>query len=316
MSESISRRMGPREWMMLIALSVLWGGSFFFVGVAVRALPPVTIVALRVAGAALILIAVLRAVGLRLPGGRRLWAAFFGMALLNNAVPFLLFVWGQTRIASGLAAILNATTPLFAVVVAHFLTADEKLTPNRFAGVAIGLAGVVVMVGPAALGGLGTSLPAQLACLGAAFSYALAGIFGRRFKRFGVSPLVTATGQVTASTVLLVPLALLLETPWRLAPPGASTWAALAGLAALSTALGYILYFRILAAAGATNILLVTFLVPVSAILLGIAFLGERLEAGQIAGMALIGIGLAAIDGRLLGSARRALRRGAAGGRT
>jgi drug/metabolite transporter (DMT)-like permease len=305
MSEGVRGRMSTREWAMLIALSVLWGGSFFFVGVAVRALPPVTIVALRVAGAALILVAVLYALGLRLPTGRRLWAAFFGMALLNNAVPFLLFTWGQTIIASGLAAILNATTPLFAVVVAHFLTADEKLTRGRLAGVAVGFAGVVVMVGPAALGGLGTNVVAPLACLGAAFSYAFAGILGRRFKRLGVSPLVTAAGQVTASTALLVPLALLLEAPWRLAPPGAEIWAALAGLAALSTALGYILYFRILAAAGATNILLVTFLVPVSAILLGIAFLGERLAAGQLAGMALIGAGLALIDGRVVAAATR-----------
>jgi drug/metabolite transporter (DMT)-like permease len=315
MTETIRRRMGAREWTMLVALSVLWGGSFFFVGVAVRALPPVTVVALRVAGAALILAVVLRALGLRLPTGSRLWAAFFGMALLNNAVPFLLITWGQTAIASGLAAILNATTPLFGVVLAHFLTADEKLTPSRLAGVATGFAGVVVMVGPAALDALDKSLAAQLACLGAAFSYALAGIYGRRFKRLGVSPLVTAAGQVTASTMLLVPLALLIEAPWRLAPPGLETWAALAGLASLSTALAYILFFRILAAAGATNILLVTFLVPVSAILLGIAFLGERLAAGHLAGMALIGLGLALIDGRLVGAAARlGARQPAAGG--
>jgi drug/metabolite transporter (DMT)-like permease len=293
---------------------VLWGGSFFFVGVAVRALPPMTVVALRVAGAALILAVVLRAMGLRLPTGRPLWAAFFGMALLNNAVPFLLLAWGQTAIASGLAAILNATTPLFGVALAHFLTADEKLTPSRLAGVATGFAGVVVMVGPAALAGLDRSLAAQLACLGAAVSYALAGIYGRRFKRLGVSPLVTAAGQVTASSMLLVPLALVVDLPWRLAPPGPETWAALAGLASLSTALAYVVFFRILASAGATNILLVTFLIPVSAILLGSAFLGERLDAGHLAGMALIGLGLALIDGRLVGASRLGARRPAAGG--
>jgi drug/metabolite transporter (DMT)-like permease len=309
--------MGAAEWAMLVALSVLWGASFFFVGIAVKALPPVTIVALRVAGAALILNLVLALLGARLTGGARLWAAFAGMAVLNNVVPFLLFTWGQSAIASGLAAILNATTPLFAVLVAHFLTADEKLSAARLAGALIGFAGVVVMVGPAALGGLGESLAAQLACLGAAFSYALAGVFGRRFGKLGVSPLVTATGQVTASSALLVPMALLLEAPWRLPPPSAETWAALAGLAALSTALGYILYFRVLAAAGATNILLVTFLVPVSAILLGVAFLGEHVTAPQLAGMALIGAGLALIDGRLLAlmRTRRAGRREGAGDR-
>jgi drug/metabolite transporter (DMT)-like permease len=314
MTDTIHRRMGAREWTMLIALSVLWGGSFFFVGVAVRALPPMTVVALRVAGAALILAVVLRALGLRLPGGSRFWAAFLGMALLNNAVPFLLLAWGQTAIASGLAAILNATTPLFGVALAHFLTADEKLTPGRLAGVATGFAGVVVMVGPAALEALDRSLAAQLACLGAAFSYALAGIYGRRFKRLGVSPLVTAAGQVTASSMVLVPLALVVDAPWRLAPPGPETWAALAGLASLSTALAYVLFFRILASAGATNILLVTFLIPVSAILLGTAFLGERLAAGHLAGMALIGLGLALIDGRLAAAAGLGARRPAAGG--
>jgi drug/metabolite transporter (DMT)-like permease len=307
--------MGLAEWAMLVALSVLWGASFFFVGIAVRALPPVTIVALRVAGAALILNLVLALLGTRLPGGARLWAAFAGMAVLNNVVPFLLFTWGQSAIASGLAAILNATTPLFAVFVAHALTQDEKLSPARLAGALAGFGGVVLMVGPAALGGIGESVAAQLACLAAAFSYALAGVFGRRFRALGASPLVTATGQVTASSALLVPAALLLEAPWRLPPPGVETWAALAGLAAFSTALGYILYFRILAAAGATNILLVTFLVPVSAILLGTAFLGERVTPAQLGGMALIGAGLALIDGRLLAltPGRRAVRRKGAG---
>jgi drug/metabolite transporter (DMT)-like permease len=300
MEVSVDRRMGALEWALLVALSLLWGASFFFVGIAVRALPPVTIVAVRVAGAALILNLVLALLGERLPGGARLWAAFAGMAVLNNAVPFLLFTWGQAAIPSGLAAILNATTPLFAVFVAHCLTPDEKLSAPRLAGALTGFAGVVAMVGPSALSGVGTDIVAQLACLVAACSYALAGIFGRRFRRLNVSPLVTATGQVTASSTLLVPSALMLETPWRLPSPGAETWAALTGLAALSTALGYILYFRILAAAGATNILLVTFLIPVSAILLGAAFLGEQVSAGQLAGMALIGAGLALIDGRVL----------------
>jgi drug/metabolite transporter (DMT)-like permease len=297
--------MGGREWALLLVLSVLWGGSFFFVGIAVRELPSLTIVMLRVGGAAVTLLLALRVLGLRIPGERRVWAAFFGMGLLNNAIPFTLFVWGQHQIASGLASILNATTPLFGVIVAHLLTPDEKMTRNRLTGVVIGFAGVVLMIGPEAVAGLSGSVLAQLACLAAAFAYALAGVFGRRFSRMGVSPIVTAWGQVTASTVLLVPMALVLETPWRLDPPSVETWAALAGLAVLSTALGYIIYFRVLAAAGATNLLLVTFLIPVSAILLGVAFLNESLVARHLAGMVLIGAGLAVIDGRLLGQARR-----------
>lgn len=296
----LQRSMSPLEWSMLIALSVLWGGSFFFVGVAVRALPPFTLVAARVALAALVLHVVVVATGQRMPADRRIWAAFFGMGLINNLVPFCLLVWSQTHIASGLASILNATTPVFTVIVAHFLTSDEKLSGNRLVGVAAGFAGVVLMIGPAALDGFGTSVLAQLAALGAACSYAFAGIFGRRFRRLGVAPLVTATGQVTASTIMLLPIALLVDQPWTLPAPGPDVLAAVAGLAVLSTALGYILYFRILATAGATNLLLVTFLIPVSAILLGVTVLGERLEARQLMGMGAIAIGLAAIDGRLV----------------
>ncbi len=291
--------MGLRDWRRLLALSALWGGSFFFVGIAVRELPPLTIVTLRVGIAALVLLAVVRAAGLAMPTGRTVWAAFLGMGILNNVVPFCLIVWGQGHIASSLASVLNATTPLFTVVVAHFLTDDEKLTPGRAAGAAIGFVGAVLMLGPEALGGIGTGLLAQLACLAAALSYAFAGVWGRRFRRLGVAPLPTAAGQVVASTLLLSPIALVVEQPWTLAAPGATTWAAIVGLAVLSTAAGYVLYFRLLASAGATNLLLVTFLIPVSAILLGAGILGDTLAARHLIGMALIGAGLAAIDGRL-----------------
>ena len=291
--------MGWREWGLLVALSVLWGGSFFFVGVAVAELPTFTIVALRVLFAAVALLLFLKVAGIAIPLHGEAWRAFFAIGLLNNVIPFSLIVWGQGHIASGLASILNATTPLFTVLVAHALTADEKLTPPRASGVAIGFAGVVVMIGPAALHEARTDLLAQLACLGAALSYAFAGVYGRRFRRLGLAPLQTAFGQVAASTVLLVPLALLVDRPWTLAAPGLPTWAAVLALAVLSTSVAYALYFRILARAGATNVLLVTFLVPVSAILLGAAVLGERLQPRHFAGMALIGMGLAAIDGRL-----------------
>lgn len=296
----IAKQMNGQEWAMLVALSVLWGGSFFFVGIAVKELPPVTIVTLRVGLAVIALLLVCRIMGLKLPRDVRVWRAFFGMGVLNNIIPFCLIVWGQTQIASGVASILNATTPLFTVIVAHMLTTDEKISANKLAGIVIGFAGVATMIGPSALSGAGSSLWGQLAILGAAISYAFAGIFGRRFKAMGVAPLVTATGQLSASTLMLVPLALVIDQPWTLATPSVITLGALIGIALLSTALAYLLFFRILSSAGATNLALVTFLIPVSAILLGSLVLGETLEPKHFTGMALIAAGLVAIDGRLL----------------
>ena len=221
------------------------------------------------------------------------------MGFLNNALPFSLIFWGQTEIAVGLASIINATTPLFTLVVAHFLTPDEKIDRTKIAALLIGLLGVVVLIGPDALIG-GSALWAQMACLGAALSYAFAGVYGRRFRRMGIAPAEAAAGQVTASAVLILPIMLVVEQPWTLsAPPSLTVSLALAGLALLSTALAYVLYFRILAAAGATNLLLVTLLIPVPATLLGSAVLGEQLEPRQFAGMALIGLGLVLIDGRI-----------------
>ena len=298
---AVNRTMGPLEWGLLVSLSILWGGSFFFVSVAVDALPPFTIVVIRVGLAALVLNGVVLAMGQRMPGDGRIWAAFLVMGLLNNVVPFSLIVWGQTHIAGGLASILNATTPIFTVIVAHFLTRDEKMTVGRLAGVALGFGGVVLMIGSKALDGFGGDVLAQVAVLGAALSYAFAGVFGRRFHRMGVAPVATASGQVTASTVLLIPIALLVEEPWLLPMPGMVVWGAMAALAVLSTALAYIIYFRVLATAGATNLLLVTFLVPLSAIVLGSGILGEQLDPRHFGGMALIGLGLAAIDGRPAG---------------
>ena len=295
---AMNRPMTALEWGLLLTLSVLWGGSFFFVGVAVRELPTLTIVVLRVALAALALLAISRLMGARLPADVRVWAAFFGMGLLNNVVPFTLIAWGQTQIASGVASILNATTPLLTVVAAHFLTRDEKMTGGRLAGILVGLAGVAVMIGGSAMQSLGADVIAQLACLAAALAYAFAGVFGRRFRAMGVAPMATATGQVAASSIMLLPVMMIVDRPWTLAMPSIDAVAALLGLALLSTALAYVLYFRILATAGATNVLLVTFLAPVSAILAGVLVLGEALQGKHLLGMALIGIGLAAIDGR------------------
>ncbi|RXV62716.1 EamA family transporter [Roseovarius sp. A46] len=300
--------MSALEWGMLLALATVWGGSFFFNEVAVRDLPVLSVVVGRVALAALILMAILRLRGERLPRGRRIWVAFACMGLMNNALPFSLIVWGQQHIASGVASILNAATPLFTVLLAHVLTRDERMTGGKISGVLIGFAGVAVMIGMGALRDLGVHVAAQLLCLMAAVSYALAGIFGRRFRGMGVSPMATATGQVIASSLILLPLALIVDRPWGLAPPGIAAIGALIGVATLSTALAYTLYFRILATAGATNLLLVTFLVPASAILLGTLILGEVLLLRHMMGMALIGAGLAAIDGRPWRMLTRALR--------
>ena len=294
-----NRPMTAREWGMLLTLSLVWGGSFFFNEIAVRQLPVFTVVLCRVALAAVILLAVLRLTGQRLPRSGKVWAAFFGMGMLNNVIPFSLIVAGQQSVASGVASILNAATPLFGVIFAHLLTQDEKLTPLKLAGVIVGFLGVAVMIGPDAISGLGGNLAAQMMILAGAASYAFAGIFGRRFKAMGVLPMATATGQVIASSIILLPLVLVIDRPWTLPAPGWDAIAALIGVAAISTAFAYFLYFRIFASAGATNLLLVTFLIPISAILLGTAFLSEALLPRQIAGMALIGLGLSLIDGRL-----------------
>ncbi|MFA0016654.1 DMT family transporter [Vibrio lentus] len=298
MTSTINISMNARVWAMLIVLSMLWGGSFFFVGVVVTDLPPLTIVALRVGIAAITLWIIALMIGLRPPKELRVWGAFLGMGLLNNVVPFALIVWGQTQIASGLASILNAATPIFAVVVAGILLPDERVTPLKLVGVGIGFVGVVVMIGLPALSG-GGSFIAQLAIIAAALSYAFAGVYGRRFKAMEINPIITAAGQVTASTIVLTPVALLVDGPLDVVAMSGDTWAAIAGLAVLSTAVAYVLYFKILELAGATNVLLVTLLVPISAILLGSLFLNESLEVIHFVGMLLIAIGLSAIDGRL-----------------
>ncbi len=290
-----SPHMDGTEWVLLLILSLLWGGSFLFAKIAVGELPPMTVAFLRVSIAALTLYAVVRSLGLAMPRGAD-WGPFLVMGAINNVVPFSLIFWGLTEVSSGLAAILNAATPLFTVLLAHVLTRDERLTTAKIFGVLIGLFGVAVLIGVDALDGLGRAVLAQLACVAAAVSYAFAGIWGRRFS--GRPPMVVAAGQVTASSAMLLPIVLAVDTPWRLAAPSGTAVASIIGLAVVSTALAYVIYFRILRAAGATNLLLVTFLIPVSALAFGVMLLGETVTANDFAGMALIGIGLAAIDGR------------------
>ena len=296
------RAMGPLEWAMLLALSALWGGSFFFVEIILAAVPPFTLVFLRVSLAALILWAVLVASGIGLPKSGRLWGAFFVIGLLNNAVPFSLFVWGQTEISASLASVINAMTPLFAVAVAGALLPDEPMTRLKALGAVAGLAGVAVMTGTdLALGGWTGEVWGQVAVLGTALSYALAGVYARRFARAGVAPLQVAAGQTTTASLWLLPWVFLWDGPAALSALSASAgiWAAILALAGFSTAFAYILYFRIVASAGAVNVVLVTFLAPPVTILLGGVFLAERLGLRHFAGLALIGLGLSLIDGRL-----------------
>ncbi|HEX2527624.1 MAG TPA: EamA family transporter [Geminicoccus sp.] len=295
---AIQARMDARDWAMLVVLSVLWGGSFFFVEVALRGIPPLTLVWLRVGCAAVLLHLFLRMTGRRLQLAGQ-WRRFAVMGLLNNAIPFSLLVWSQTEINGGLAAILNATTPLWTVLAAHLLTSDEKLTLGKLAGVTLGFAGVASMLGLDPALADGWSLLPILACLVAALSYALAGIYGRRFKRQAIPPLAAATGQLTAAGLLLAPLSLWVDRPWQLTTPTIEVLAAVTALVVLSTMAAYVLYFRLLAAVGATNLLLVTLLVPAAAIQLGAILLGEVMATGQWLGLGCIATALVAIDGRV-----------------
>lgn len=287
--------MNARQWGGLVLLSVLWGGSFFFIEIGLRAFAPLTLVFARLALAALALHVLLLALHVKLPGGR-MWLWYLLLGLTNNALPFALMFWAQTRIGGSLASMLNATTPLFTVVLAHFFTRDERMTPLRVLGCALGAAGVGVMVGREAFTGQGEVL-AWAAVLGAGQCYAVAGITGRHVR--ATQPFALATGQLTAAAAITLPFALLVDQPWAGPTPGIEPLLALAALALVSTALAYVLYFRLLKGSGATNILLVTLLIPVSSALLCVGLLDEQLTWQQVAGMAVIAAGLLLVDGRL-----------------
>jgi drug/metabolite transporter (DMT)-like permease len=295
--------MNGREWGLIGALAILWGVSFFFSKVALTELPPFTLVLGRFGIAALALLLAARLGGHRLPRSPRVWAGFFVLGALNSLIPFGLIAWGQVQLTSGLASILNATTPLFTALVAH-AWGDERLTPNRAAGVLIGLAGVCVLIGPGVLGHLGAHTLAELAILGAAVSYAFAGTYGRRFR--ALPSVVAVAGMMSTAALMALPIALVMDRP-RTLDVGARTWGALLGLAVLSTALGFVIYFRVLGTAGATNVMLVTLLMPVVALLVGSLVLGEPVTRVALAGMALIAVGLLALDGRLLRVRRAAV---------
>jgi drug/metabolite transporter (DMT)-like permease len=297
-SHGAGQAMSREDMAVLLLLTLLWGGSFFFQQVALRSIAPLTLVLGRTALAAGLLWLFLWLRGTRLPLPPGAASAYLVLALLNNVIPWILFVHAQTQISGGLASIFNATTPIWGILVAHVLTADEKATPGKIAGVLLGFAGVGLMfIGRLQGGG---DLLAELECLGATLAYALAGIWARRFRAMGIDPVAVATGQLTGAALVMLPLVLLFEPPWHAAMPTPAAWASLIALATVSTSLGYALYFRLIASAGATNALLVTLLIPIPAILLGALVLGDVLAPRHFAGMALIAAGLVAIDGRLL----------------
>ncbi len=297
-----ARQMTYGDWLQIVLLALVWGISFFLTEICLRDFGPLTLATARVGLAAMVLLAFAAMRGEDLPKAWTDWGTLAFMGLINNALPFSLIMWGQVSIDSGLASILNATTPLFTFIFAHFLTKDERMTRRGAAGVGIGFLGAVVLIGPGAMAGIGSQSWGQMAVMAAAMSYAMAGIFGRRLSRF--SPIVSAGCMTACAAVMLLPAALLLESPWT-ARPDLATWAALATLAVISTAFAYILYFRILASAGATNLLLVTFLIPIAAVLLGALALGEVVTLAAVAGMLLIFLGLAVIDGRLFAALRQ-----------
>jgi drug/metabolite transporter (DMT)-like permease len=290
-------RIDARDWSLLGLLSILWGGSFFFNGLVLKELPPLTVVFLRVAIAAIILLPLLFVYRIRLPKGLSGWRPFFAIGFLNNVLPFSLIVIGQTYIPSGLASILNATTPLFTVVVMA-IAGEEKLHLRRIAGVVAGLIGVIILHGDGFGFETGQTIGILL-CLAAAFSYGLSALLARKVLS-NSPPLGTATFQMLASAAMMTVVAGLVERPWQLPMPDAATWLAVIGLAALSTALAYIVFFQILRRSGATNVMLVTLLIPVTAILLGYLVLGESISSREIIGALVIGSALLLIDGRVL----------------
>ncbi len=298
-------RMTTRDWLLLWVLSVLWGGAFFFAAVAVKEVPPLTLVLCRVAIAALVLFVFIKIKGERFPLGWPFLSIFLAMGFFNNLIPFSLLFWAQTTIPSGLASILNATTPIFSIIVAHFLLSDEKMAVNKIAGVMLGFAGVAILFGGDALSGVSVTTFGILACLGAALSYGFATVFGRRFRTLGVTPSIGALGQLSATTIMMIPIVIFFDQPWTLTMPSTEAVGAIVSLAVASTAVAYLIYFRILESAGAVNAALVTLIIPLTAILLGTVFLDEKLAAQHYLGMALILAGLIAIDGRLVDRLKR-----------
>lgn len=291
------KTMDGHDWSLLILLSVLWGGGYFFAGVAVKELPPLTVVLVRVFLAAMVLLPVLWYLGEALPKSFSGWLPFFGMGLLNNVLPFGFIFAGQTQITVGLSSIINAMTPLFTVVVMAAFQ-EERLTVNRIIGVVMGVVGVAVLRGFDGSLNAGQTLGIGL-CLAGALSYGFAALWGRRFL-VGVPPVKSATCQLMCSTLIMGIVVCVIDQPWTLAMPSPNTMLSLVALAIFGTAVAYIVFFKILVRAGASNVMLSTLLIPITALLLGNVLLGEAIHAKEIAGAVIIGAGLLFIDGRVI----------------
>lgn len=283
--------------LMLLMLAAIWGGSFFFAEIALREVPPMTITLHRVFWAVPALVLVVAFKRIPLPRDPKVWGAYLVMGALNNAIPFSLIFWGQTQIESGLAAILNGTTAILSAVVASMLLADERLNTAKIIGALSGLGGIAVIMGLSAISSFSLTSLAQLAILGAALSYSFASVWGR-VQLGGQPPLMNALGMLIGSTVLMFPLVLWHDGLPRL-DLSLTVWQALFGLAVICSSFAYILYFAILARAGAANLMLVTLLIPPFSIALGAIFLDETLTLCAWIGFALIAVGLVINDGRL-----------------
>jgi drug/metabolite transporter (DMT)-like permease len=294
--------MGPVEIGILLLLALFWGGAFFFIEILVDHLPPLSIVALRVGLGAVLMWVIVAARRVRLPRESSQWGALAVVGVLSTALPFFLITWAQTRIDSGLASVLNATAPLFVVLIAGMTLADERFTFAKLAGVLAGVAGVAILIGPDAVSaGFSGSVTGQLAVVGASLSYASAAIYSRRFAAMGLTPIMVVTGQLTTAAVLLLPAMAATQGLPSLSSLPLEAVLSLLGIVLLSTVLANVLYFRLLERAGATNAALAGFLMPITATVLGVVFLGERLSGAQLLGAGVIAVGLVLIDGRLLG---------------
>jgi drug/metabolite transporter (DMT)-like permease len=284
------------DWLLLILLSLIWGGSYIFIGIAVKELPTLLIVFVRVALATAILLPVHWLWQGALPTDARSWVSFAGLSLTNNIIPFTLIVYGQHSITASLASVLNATTPFFGLLVLSIAGA-EVLTGRKIISLLLGLLGVAVLRG-VNFTDLNQETIGILACLGASLSYGMGSLWQKK-RVMGTPPVTAATGQLICSTIIMGVLSFALSTPLQLASTSGSTWLALILLAAVSTSFAYLLFFKIITRSGPMAANLVTMMIPVSAIIMAALWLGERITAQEVGGALLIGLGLLVYDGRL-----------------
>jgi drug/metabolite transporter (DMT)-like permease len=288
--------MNGKNLLLLITLAALWGPSFLFIKVAVEEIPPLTLVLGRVAVGAAFLLIVLLSQGRRLPTDRRLWRHLAVVAMLHNALPWVLLSWGEQYIDSALASILNGTTPLFTIILAHFLVAGDRMTVPKMLGVLLGFAGLVLLILPSLSGGAQASTWGLLAVTAAAAVYGVAMIYSRNHLR-GLPPLVAPASQLLLATGYMLPVALLVDRPWTLDRPSTVALGSLFLLGILGTGLAFIVYYRLLETANPTYISMVTYVIPIFGVILGVLVLGEQLTWYALAGFALILLGVMVVNG-------------------